>query len=76
MKEAGLEMTDLFPDGPLYHQGKRVLRRNEQRAYCESVVEIAQNDLRAGRPFSEQDRQTVREAAKWLQSHPETEDMP
>lgn len=74
MSAVGLSMTDLFPDGPLYHKAKGVLRRNERRAYYEAVVEIAIADIEAGQRMTREALELLREARAWLKNHPETED--
>lgn len=74
MASVGLSMTDLFPDGPTYHHGRRVLRQNEARAYHESVVEIAAADLARGQRLSRDDISNLKAARNWLGAHPETED--
>ncbi len=70
----GLGLTDLYPDGPLYHQARRVLRANEARAYHEAVAEIAQSDLERGRRLTGEDISTLKAARDWLVRHPITED--
>lgn len=70
----GLGMTDLFPDGPLYHKAKGVLRHNERRAYYEAVVEIAIADIEAGTRMTREALALLREARDWLKAHPQTEE--
>ena len=67
----GLSLTDLFPDGPLYHHAKGVLKRSERRAYYESTVEIAASDLRSGKRLGPADLQVLKEARSWLTNNPE-----
>lgn len=74
MSAVGLSMTDLFPDGPLYHKAKGLLRRNERRSYYEAVVEIAIGDIEAGVRMTREALSLLRQARDWLAAHPETED--
>lgn len=69
----GLSLSDLFPDGPLYHKARGVLRHSERRAYHEAVVEIAAADLAAGRRLTSEDLAVLRAARAWLTQHSETE---
>lgn len=70
----GLSMSDLFPDGPLYHHARGVRRQHEARAYHEAVVEIAAGDLKGGRRLSRDDVVTLKAARDWLSRHPTTEE--
>jgi hypothetical protein len=67
----GLSLSDLFPDGPIYHHAKGVLKRSERRAYCESMVEIAANDLRSGKRLRPDDVKALKDARSWLINNPE-----
>jgi hypothetical protein len=67
----GLEMADLFPDGPLYHHAKGVLRHNAARAYHEAIVEIAAADLRHGKRLTRDDVAVLKRSREWLSRNAE-----
>ncbi len=70
----GLRLSDLFPEGPVYHKARGVVRDTEARAYHESVVEIAAADLARGLRLSAQDIATLRKSREWLARNPRTRD--
>jgi hypothetical protein len=73
MHAVGLSMSDLFPDGPLYHYARGLQRRSEQRAYCEAMVEIAASDLRSGRRLGPADVAALKKARDWIVRNPEAQ---
>ena len=70
----GLRVSDLMPDLPRNFHSKPLARRNLDRLYHLSRIEIILSDVAKGAPWAPDMIRDLRESQAWLAQHPQTED--
>lgn len=72
LRSLGLEMSDLFPDGPEYHRKKpskpKVQSMTTPNSYYKTVIDIAKSDAYKKMQSSAKDMQVIQEAMDYFES--------
>ena len=62
----GLSWRDILEDNPGAHLDRLIRKTRAEIDHARLILRLYQSDIRAGRPVTEQDRETVRQAAETL----------